>query len=192
MYIAVVRMPPGTMPASLCPSWIDPRKGLTLAAAFVDYRAGGQLVYREFLVSTTNAALTSGTILRIWVDSEASLAGGRQLWGIPKELASFEITHGARPSCSISVGGQPVASYTFKPFLTLPGRWRLPNTVRQELDGVARRTRSQFRTRLQLGSGKLDVPESSPVAFLRNGRVLAHSAMRDFTVSFGLRSEVLS
>jgi hypothetical protein len=32
---------------------------------------------------------------RIWVDSEASLWGGRRLWGVPKELARFD-WHGDR------------------------------------------------------------------------------------------------
>ncbi len=60
--------------------------------AFVEYAPRGVLPYRELLV----ALLVLGrrgvwyTIPRIWVDSAQSRIGGRELWAIPKELASFD------------------------------------------------------------------------------------------------------
>jgi hypothetical protein len=194
MYITVLRMPPGSVPADILPHQIRlgrPGRGMTLAVAFVDYQPGGDLAYREFLVSTTNATLTSGTILKIWVDSVESLAGGREMWLIPKEFADFKFEQDNQFTGIASIGGQVTASYTFTPKLTLPGRWRLPNSVTQGHGGVVRRTRSTFRSKLQLGSGTLEVPEDSPVAFLRRGRILGHVAMRDFTVQFGIRSVVV-
>ena len=34
------------------------------------------------------------SVLRIWVDSESSAVGGRELWGIRKELGTFAIQDG--------------------------------------------------------------------------------------------------
>lgn len=191
MYLAVLRMPPGSVPDGIRPHLAGlPRadRPSTLAVAFVDYRPGGDLAYREFLVATTNATLTGGTILKIWVDSTPAMAGGRELWFIPKQLADFRYGGGERFTGTVVVAGRETASYTFTPRLTLPGHWWLPNTVTQEAGESVCRTRSSFRPKLQLGSGALDVPADSPVAFLRHGRPVAHLAMRDFTVRFGIRS----
>jgi hypothetical protein len=191
MFVALLRMPAGTVPDSIRPAGIRlgrPDRGMLLAAAFVNYREGGMLAYREFLVATTSATMTAGTILKIWVDSPESVAGGRDLWYIPKELADFRYESDRGFAGTVLVDGQEAASYTFTPKFTVPGRWRMPNTVVQERDGVVRRTRSSLRARLQLGSGSLEIPEDSPVAFLRHGKVVRHVAMRNMTARFGVKT----
>ncbi len=66
-----------------------------VVTGFVDYQEGSVLKYGESfggLVTRHPASKTAGlTITHIWVDSESSLRGGRELWGIPKELARFEL-----------------------------------------------------------------------------------------------------
>lgn len=60
------------------------------AVAFVEYRPGGTLDYSELLVA--RRADEGGLALRVrdlWVDSEVSREGGRALWDLPKELATF-------------------------------------------------------------------------------------------------------
>src|SRR5664279_5096185 len=62
---------------------------------FVSYESGSTLVYRELTVAA--ALVRVGKRLafylpRIYVDSAASLAGGRAIWGVPKEMANFEVT----------------------------------------------------------------------------------------------------
>src|SRR5687768_9930059 len=59
-----------------------------VGTAFVDYRPPG-MAYHEVLAAVlVRRGLRFGvSIPRIWVDSPASLAGGRELWGIPKEPA---------------------------------------------------------------------------------------------------------
>ncbi len=55
-----------------------------------DYRAG-TLRYSELIVFS--GATTRGMVVsHIYVDSEESLRGGRAVWGLPKELAEFELT----------------------------------------------------------------------------------------------------
>lgn len=82
--------------------------GLLLAR----YGAGSSLAYRELLV--VGALARSGRRVglwtpRIWVDSAASAAAGRSLWGLPKQLASFRgdspaVRHGDNTSMCLSTG----------------------------------------------------------------------------------------
>ncbi|MFB2556388.1 acetoacetate decarboxylase family protein [Herbiconiux liangxiaofengii] len=62
-----------------------------VGVAAVQYVPGGALEYDELLVAVPS--LGRGglrvTIPQIWVDSPVSLRGGRELWGIPKQLARF-------------------------------------------------------------------------------------------------------
>ena len=49
--------------------------------------------YRELLVAVAGRVGARGApahLLAIWVDSPASRDGGRELWGIPKGLATFD------------------------------------------------------------------------------------------------------
>lgn len=71
-------------------------------AALVDYREPSPLTYGELLVarrvstSSTTGAKGAVTITDIWVDSPASMAGGRELWAIPKELCDFDMESESR------------------------------------------------------------------------------------------------
>lgn len=62
-----------------------------VAIVLIRYR-GGVLNYDELAyVSPVHVAGRSASFVhRIWVDSHASLWGGRKLWSVPKELAHFE------------------------------------------------------------------------------------------------------
>lgn len=58
--------------------------------ALLRYRAG-TLAYDELIVGVlARRGLRPGLVVtHIWVDSVASLHGGRQIWGLPKQLATF-------------------------------------------------------------------------------------------------------
>jgi hypothetical protein len=61
-------------------------------AAFVSYEDGSPLTYLELLVARLlDARARQVRITDIWVDSAESMAGGRSLWAIPKELATLEL-----------------------------------------------------------------------------------------------------
>jgi Acetoacetate decarboxylase (ADC) len=64
-------------------------------AAFLDYQEGGVLTYHELLVARllTDRHALRARVGDIWVDSRQSLAGGRALWAIPKQLADLPL-HG--------------------------------------------------------------------------------------------------
>ncbi|CAL9349579.1 hypothetical protein SUDANB58_00434 [Streptomyces sp. enrichment culture] len=68
-----------------------------VVTAWAVYEGDGVLRYREVLraVLVRRRLRLMATVTDIRVDSEASRAGGRALWGVPKELAAFRVTgHG--------------------------------------------------------------------------------------------------
>lgn len=80
-------LPPGTRPVTIagrCP----------VGTAVVLYEADSVLRYTELLcaVLVRRRARVMPWITEIWVDSPPSRDGGRALWGIPKELASFGVS----------------------------------------------------------------------------------------------------
>jgi len=191
MHGAMVKMPPGSIPADVLPAGIDVLRrdgSAVLSAVWWDYRQGGTLVYREFLVATLSRDPRVGTILQIWVDSEQSMVAGRELWYIPKELAELSFDHGAGFSAAMRIGDREVVSYRFTPRWTVPGRWPAKVVTVQEQDGTVRRTTGSYRCRFQTGRGELVIPADSEVAYLRRGRPVRHIAMLAVTGRFGTRS----
>jgi hypothetical protein len=62
---------------------------------FVSYEYGSVLVYRELVVVAALVRVGGRFAFylpRLYVDSAASLAGGRGIWGVPKDMASFDVT----------------------------------------------------------------------------------------------------
>ena len=86
----------------------DLRPSGVYGAAFVSYEPGSPLTYSELLVARPipvpgrrgrRASIPGSSWARsarveitdIWVDSPASVAGGRELWAIPKGLCDFDL-----------------------------------------------------------------------------------------------------
>lgn len=63
----------------------------TRVIALIRYLEGSTLVYDELLIGTpARIGLRPGIYVEyLYVDSIASLWGGRRIWGLPKELATF-------------------------------------------------------------------------------------------------------
>jgi acetoacetate decarboxylase len=69
-----------------------PARGLTLAGALLARYTSGTLAYHELIVFSALGRLGARpgfVVSHIYVDSEASMHGGREIWGLPKELAEF-------------------------------------------------------------------------------------------------------
>lgn len=94
----------------------------SLLLGLVRYRAG-TLHYDELVVA---AACWQGLrpglwVHAIWVDSPASLAGGRQIWGLPKQLASF---HWSSGRVSVTDAAGPIVTLDLDhPARSLPPIW---------------------------------------------------------------------
>lgn len=166
-------------------------------AAFVSYEEGSPLTYSELLVARPVRSDRHGrrvTITDIWVDSPASVAGGRELWAIPKELCDFglETSHTgpvARTDWSASVARRPIASARFTdvsrgaPRLPFKGGTWQPGIV--DTDGEERTATLRGSSKTLPCRGAWDFAADGPLGWLRGARPLASARMAGFRMSFG-------
>jgi hypothetical protein len=164
-------------------------------AAFVSYEEGSPLTYSELLVARTTGKEHGGrvSITDIWVDSPASVAGGRELWAIPKGLCdfTFESTHTgplSRTSWSASLERRPIASARFtdvsRAAVRVPfkgGTWQpeLPEGGGEktaDLKGSAKALPCR---------GRWEFAPDGPLGWLADARPLASARMSGFRMSFG-------
>lgn len=176
---------PVDVPAGCTPVRIG-RFGV-VGTAWVDYGPGGVMQYRELMATllVRKGARVMPTITHIWVDSPASQAGGRALWGIPKQLATFDFS-GSELSARDDVG--PLAHSTVQPLLALPGRWPTAFSVAQWLGGKPKFSPVHSRAAIELARATFDADPSGPLAFLAGRNPIASFTMRDFRMDFGSRS----
>lgn len=179
---AVPDVPPGVRPVVVAGrAWV--------VTAWVDYQPGGVLEYRELLAAVLGRVGTRpvATIVGIWVDSPASRAGGRALWGIPKELARFAFRHGPPFDAVAERDGGELARGAFTPRVSLPGRWPVRGTLAQRRGTGLVCTPAVLRGRVRLGRGRLDVDPDGPLGFLAGRTPVASFAVRDVHLVVGRR-----
>lgn len=169
---------PDTLAAEVRPLTVAGR-GL-VGTAWVDYGPGGVLRYRELLsaVLVRRAGRPLVSIVDIWVDSPASRDGGRELWGIPKELAELDVTE-----AHARAGG--IAEAHLAAGRRLPGRWPTRFSVIQELAGRAKISPVRSRAAIRLAKATWQVVPDGPLAYLAGRRPLLTLALQDFDMVFG-------
>jgi len=166
-------------------------------AAFVSYEPGSELTYSELLVARPVKTDEHGRrveIVDIWVDSPASVAGGRSLWAIPKGLCDFTFETGhtgplSRTSWSASRERVPVASASFSDVSKAAPRVPFRGgTWQPGIDDTA----GQDRTATLHGSsktlpcrGRWEFHPDGPLAWLAGARQFASFRMAGFRMSFG-------
>ncbi|HEV7206344.1 MAG TPA: acetoacetate decarboxylase family protein [Jatrophihabitans sp.] len=172
-----VDLPPGCRPVRLG------RFGV-VGTAWVSYEPGGVLSYREVMATllVRRGRRVLPTIVRIWVDSEQSRDGGRALWGIPKDLASFDFD-GDRRSARDEKGA--IAEGTVRPLLRLPGRWPAGFSVVQWLAGAAKVSPVRARAAVSLDRATFTADPGGPLGFLAGRRPLLSFSLSDFRMAFG-------
>lgn len=136
--------------------------GKTVGGVYVASYSDSVLQYNELIVvagMTRRADKFGAWISHIYVDNPDSVAGGREIWGLPKELAQF--TWEQQTCVHVHQGDQLLCS--------LSREWQLPRW-QQQLTGY---TFSALNTdllhfaakgdlRLCLSGAKLQVPRESP------------------------------
>lgn len=127
--------------------------------AYIDYREPSPLTYRELIfmpclvrARSKDGAQTSGYwVARMYVDSEASMRGGRELWTLPKTLARFA-THDGGVDVEAEDGTRLGLSFQ-------PRGPRLPFQSRvvtiQHDEGAWVRFRGDFSARMQMARVKV-------------------------------------
>ncbi|UMG91960.1 acetoacetate decarboxylase family protein [Nocardioides sp. TF02-7] len=132
------------------------------------------------------------TITDIWVDSPASMAGGRALWAIPKDLCDFELEStfkGPLTSThwSASVDRRVVAEAAFTDVSRAAPRAPFKGLVDQpplaEHDGRGRAVMSGTAKALPCRA-RWSFAADGPLAFLRPARRLGSFRMADFRLRF--------
>jgi acetoacetate decarboxylase len=170
-------------------------------AAFVSYEEGSPLTYLELLVARlVDARARTVRITDIWVDSAESLAGGRSLWAIPKDLAKLELDDRRLGPTSHTefaghLDGRLIASGQFA---ALPGASliRAPfhastSQLREDPSTGSGHRVSEVVTSMS-GSAKTfpalaswDFAADGPLGFLHGRRPVASFRLTDLRLTFG-------
>jgi acetoacetate decarboxylase len=169
-------LPSGLEPVSVFP-------GKTLGGVYIArYTAGSILEYNELIVFPGLVRYENRVapwVSHIYVDNLQSMAGGREIWGLPKELAEFTWTE---DNVSVRQGDRVLANLRYKPsFLPLETWWKpsLGGEVFGGLNGELLAFKGEFKSRFQWQNGRLTVPIDSPFSALELEQPLVTVAMRE-------------
>ncbi len=156
-----------------------------VTTAFVDYLPGSLLPYRELLaaVLVRRGARPGLSITHIWVDSPQSKAGGRELWGIPKELADLTIVPApAFEATAVGVGEARHTSYGRGVPLPIAG------SVFQALDGELVRTPVRASGRGRFAGVRWRTAPDGPLGWLNGRKPFLGLSVISFRMRFGPRA----
>ncbi|UNO43499.1 acetoacetate decarboxylase family protein [Streptomyces sp. MST-110588] len=216
MYVSVWCVPRGALPAWPLPRGVRPlmlRRRCVLLTIWADYQRGGVLEYHELLVALAvrHRWRIAATAVSVWVDNQRSKAGGRALWGIPKECARLVFRHDqeggfraeltadadthAGPGTNRSPGtnGSPGRAPgvrvrgSFRDAVRLPVRLTLRTRLVQRAGTDTRHVPLRLTGTVSWGRGRILVaaPAARPAAALNGRRPLLSVAVRDFRFTVG-------
>ncbi|MCU0569402.1 MAG: acetoacetate decarboxylase family protein [Oculatellaceae cyanobacterium Prado106] len=176
------------IPAAL--NILTPLPGKTLGGIYLaTYGAGSTLQYHELIVVSGviyHAGKLGAWISHIYVDLPDSVMGGREIWGLPKELAAFEwdvtettakvkVKQGDRTLCSLQTQPQPYTNFL---------GWRQPLWVAvfgQKPTELLWFT-GQTTVNWKLTNATLQIPTESPFSQLQLGSPWLSFRLNDLTL----------
>lgn len=152
-----------------------------VAAAWFAYTEPSPLTYNEVMstVLVRDGWVPRVSITRIWVDSPASMAGGRELWAIPKALADFE------SGGSGHYGSPGLGRCEVRRRRPLPVRIPLAFTTAQDRDGALVVAPVRGSARLGLARARWTFAPDGPLGFLAGRRPLLALSLHPFRLVFG-------
>jgi acetoacetate decarboxylase len=149
--------------------------GKTLGGVYAAaYRTGSILEYNELIV--VGALVWEGGKLGSWishiyVDNPDSIAGGREIWGLPKQEAEFIWHSSSTPTVEVRRGGQSLC--TLSSHGQLPG-WQ--QSFAAPAFGLLNTQLLVFEAKadlkLELANVKLNIPTESSLSDLNLGQPL--------------------
>lgn len=186
LHLTVWRVPSAHLPrlsAGLKP--VQAGATALVATAWVIYEPGGMLSYRELLVAVLahRGGRPLVTLTDIWVDSTPSLRGGRELWGIPKQRASFHVD--GATCAAVDVDGELIAGSAVRPIGALPARWRSRFTVAQQRTGELAFIPVHCSSQVRLIQISWDFAPGGRLQWLAYARPAFSASLRDFRLRFG-------
>lgn len=187
-YLSVWWLP--TAEAPDVPSGLHPVElaGHTLLlTAWVDYRAPSPLTYHELLaaVPVRGGGQTGATITDIWVDDADSRAGGRQLWGIPKDMATFDVTTATTMRASAATESDWIATAAFTPRRNLPVALPGRSTIAQTLDATITHSPVRVRGYSSPAAASWNINPAGGLGYLAGRAPLLSMRLREFDMTFG-------
>ncbi len=147
--------------------------GKTLANIYLaKYEAGSSLTYSELIIFPAlirdrgnQKGYQGGWVSHIYVDNPDSVAGGREIWGLPKEMAEFTWESSDRQMVTVRQGKQTLLRLRYRrSWLPLPLRGKFHSY--SILEPALLRFAIRFRSWMGLVGSTLEIPESSPLAKL--------------------------
>nr|WP_281380905.1 acetoacetate decarboxylase family protein [Nocardioides panaciterrulae] len=132
-------------------------------------------------------------ITDIWVDSPDSMAGGRELWAIPKDLCDFRLDSGhtgpaSRTEWTATRGRRPIAEAAFTDLARAAPRVPFRAELRQPPLGPGRPegcATMRGTAKMLPCRARWHFPSDGPLGWLSGARRLASVRMCDFRMSFG-------
>ena len=186
--ISVFVLPAAQLPVT--PAGFEPLivagRGVVIAG-WVHYQEGSILEYGELFAAVSGrfAGKPTATVTHMWVDSPPSRAGGRELWGYPKELAEFDLQLDPAGSAAAWADGAELAHGTFHARFRLPRLPQLKTGTVQPVDGRLTPIPCVGSARPVLGRGTFTPAPNGPLGFLTTGRRIATFGVQDFRATFG-------
>lgn len=143
--------------------------GRTLGGLFLArYGSGSDLEYSELMVIAGLATIGHSRgmwVSHIYVDSDESRAGGREIWGLPKELAEFEWPDRAAGTVRVRQGDRLLCEASPR-----GGRLRMPIRYSSFALGLLKHDpvifRGSLRSRATIRNAEWSVPSDAPFASL--------------------------
>ncbi len=151
---------------------VSPRH--TLGCVYIaNYGAGSVLEYHELIVLPAlvwGAGRLGFWVSHIYVDDRASMAGGREVWNLPKEMADFTVDDGeGGRRISVRQDGTSLVTIQYKPARSgVP--FPMPLPAFGTLNGASRFFVGKARSHLGLARASIEIPAESPFTRLGLGR----------------------
>lgn len=195
LLVSSFRLPVAELPAAVRHAVPDGHRLVAAAgrtvvtAAVAHYAEGGVLAYEELLVALPVRArgAVRFTIPQIWVTSEHSRHGGRELWGIPKDLAAFDRRTAPRQvDVAMQLDGRAVASLHARlGRRLLPGSPKTPLPTAQRLAGGQVTSRNVVFATLRALHAEWRLDPDGPLGYLAGRRPFLGVALDDAAIVFG-------
>lgn len=143
--------------------------GKTIGGVYVaQYLEGSVLTYSELIVVAglvRHGSRIGPWVSHIYVDNPDSVAGGREIWGLPKELAEFKWVFGQQSQVSVRQGDRTLCELGYGTPMSF---WQIPLSGRSF--SVLNRDLLWFQadttSRPGIVRAELTIPSESPFASL--------------------------
>ena len=163
--------------------------GKTLGSLYIsEYQSGSVLEYTELIVAPAlvkNSGKVGGWISHIYVDNLDSVAGGREIWGLPKEMAEFTrsdrqivIKQQNLTLCSLSTRSNIFSGLKLQPNIT--------GYCFGNLNGELLYFGNDFKAKIGSIDSKLEIPQTSPFAHLNLSQAFLTIDLQDLHLVAGI------